>query len=91
MSRIKRIVVKIGSALVTNGGKGLDHECIACWADQIAQLRLSGRDVVLVSSGAVAEGINRLGLKQRPESIHACVLAAAVCHFAAILRDVAIV
>ena len=78
MSRIKRIVVKIGSALVTNGGKGLDHQCIACWAEQIAQLRLSGIDVVLVSSGAVAEGVNRLGLKQRPESIHALQASAAV-------------
>ncbi len=78
MSRIKRLVVKIGSALVTDGGKGLDHKCIACWAEQIAQLRLSGVDIVLVSSGAVAEGVNRLGLDQRPESIHALQAAAAV-------------
>lgn len=78
MKPIKRIVVKIGSALITNGGKGLDHASIAQWADQLAQLRLSGMDVVLVSSGAVAEGINRLGLKKRPTSIHALQASAAV-------------
>ncbi len=48
--KIKRIVVKIGSALITDGGRGLDHDAIAQWAEQIAQLRLSGIDVVLVSS-----------------------------------------
>ena len=78
MSRTNRIVIKIGSALITNGGKGLDQQAISAWSDQIAQLRLSGMDVVLVSSGAVAEGIKRLGLKQRPTSIHALQAAAAV-------------
>jgi len=78
MSKIRRVVVKVGSALITNGGKGLDHPSIIHWADQIAQLRLSGIDVVLVSSGAVAEGINRLGLKERPKSIHALQASAAV-------------
>jgi glutamate 5-kinase len=70
--------VKIGSALITNGGKGLDHDAIANWADQIAHLRLSGIDIVLVSSGAVAEGINRLGMKQRPQSIHELQASAAI-------------
>jgi len=78
MTRIKRIVVKIGSALITNGGKGLDHQAITQWADQMAALRLSGIDIVLVSSGAVAEGITRLNLKRRPDSIHALQAAAAV-------------
>lgn len=76
--RIKRLVVKIGSALITDGGKGLDHQAITRWADQIAQLRLSGIDVVLVSSGSIAEGLNRLGLKQRPGSIHVLQASAAV-------------
>jgi glutamate 5-kinase len=78
MKKIKRIVVKIGSALITNGGKGLDQQSITRWADQIAQLRLSGLDIVLVSSGAVAEGIKRLDLKQRPKSIHVLQASAAV-------------
>jgi len=78
MSKIKRLVIKIGSALITNGGKGLDHTAITQWAEQMAALRLAGVDVVLVSSGAVAEGISRLKLKQRPRSIHALQAAAAV-------------
>ena len=78
MKRNKTIVVKIGSALITDGGKGLDHQAISQWAEQIAQLRLSGMDIVLVSSGAVAEGVKRLGLKKRPESLHALQASAAV-------------
>ncbi len=78
MSKIRRVVVKIGSALITNGGKGLDHQAITQWADQMAQLRLSGVDIVLVSSGAIAEGFTRLGLKQRPNSIHVLQASAAV-------------
>lgn len=77
-NKICTIVVKIGSAMVTNGGKGLDHAAIARWADQIAELRLSGVQVVLVSSGAVAEGVKRLGLRERPSSIHELQAAAAV-------------
>ncbi len=78
MRPVKRLVVKIGSALITNGGAGLDHDAIADWAAQMARLRLDGVAVVLVSSGAVAEGIKRLGLKQRPDSIHLLQAAAAV-------------
>lgn len=78
MAKIKRVVIKIGSALITNGGKGLDHAAITNWADQMATLRLSGIDIVLVSSGAVAEGMTRLKLQQRPSSIHALQAAAAV-------------
>ncbi len=77
-TNIKRVVVKIGSALITNGGKGLDHDAIQQWANQMAQLRLSGIDVVLVSSGSIAEGVKRLGLKQRPTSIHTLQASAAV-------------
>ncbi len=76
--KIRRIVVKIGSALITDGGRGLDHEAIAQWAEQIAQLRLAGIDIVLVSSGSIAEGISRIGLKKRPGSIHTLQAAAAV-------------
>lgn len=75
---VKRLVVKIGSALITAGGQGLDHASLNRWADQIAALRLQGIDVVLVSSGAVAEGITRLGLKARPTSIHELQATAAV-------------
>ena len=75
---VKRLVVKIGSALITNGGAGLDHQRIATWASQMAALRLQGVDVLLVSSGAVAEGLKRLGLTQRPDSIHLLQAAAAV-------------
>ena len=78
MSEFKRIIVKIGSALITDGGKGLDHAAIADWAEQMAQLRLSGCEVVLVSSGSIAEGIKRLGLKQRPSMIHTLQASAAV-------------
>ncbi len=78
MSNFKRVVIKIGSALITNGGKGLDRDAINDWADQMAALRLSGVEIVLVSSGAVAEGMTRLQLKQRPSSIHDLQAAAAV-------------
>ncbi len=74
----KRIVVKIGSALLTNDGKGLDKPAIAGWVAQIAQLRSQGLEVVLVSSGSVAEGMTRLGWSKRPESLHELQAAAAV-------------
>ena len=61
IAQAKRIVAKVGSSLVTNDGKGLDHDAIARWAAQIASLRASGKEVVLVSSGAIAEGMQRLG------------------------------
>jgi len=71
-------VVKVGSSLVTNDGKGLDHAAIAKWAEQIAQLRRSGKEVVLVSSGAIAEGMQRLGFDRRPTGIHELQACAAV-------------
>ncbi len=74
----QRIVIKIGSSLLTNDGKGLDSVAIALWAWQIAQLRKLGKEVVLVSSGAIAEGMQRLGFEQRPTAIHELQACAAV-------------
>ena len=74
----KRLVVKVGSSLVTNSGAGLDHDAIATWAAQIAALKAMGREVVLVSSGAIAEGMQRLGWKKRPSAVHELQAAAAV-------------
>lgn len=73
-----RIIVKVGSSLVTNDGRGLDHAAIARWASQIAALRALGKDVVLVSSGAIAEGMLRLGFEKRPTDIHELQACAAV-------------
>ena len=74
----QRLVVKIGSALLTNNGAGLDREAIDGWVEQIAQLLAQGKEIVLVSSGSIAEGIVRLGWKTRPDSIHELQAAAAV-------------
>jgi glutamate 5-kinase len=73
-----RVVVKVGSSLVTNEGKGLDRAAIARWAAQIAALKASGKQVVLVSSGAIAEGIKRLGWTTRPTDMSELQAAAAV-------------
>jgi glutamate 5-kinase len=74
----KRIVVKVGSSLVTNHGSGLDARAISDWARQIAALHENGCEVVLVSSGAIAEGMQRLGWKERPSAIHELQAAAAI-------------
>lgn len=74
----RRLVIKVGSSLVTNDGRGLDHAAVAQWAAQIAALRREGREMILVSSGAIAEGIKRLGWKTRPHAIHELQAAAAV-------------
>lgn len=74
----RRIVVKIGSSLLTEGGRGLNKTAIAGWVEQMAALKQQGKDVILVSSGAVAEGMSRLKLKQRPKSLHELQAAAAV-------------
>ncbi len=71
-------VIKIGSSLLTNDGKGLDVSAIQGWVQQIAKLRAQNINVVLVSSGAVAAGMTRLGWKQRPSSVHELQAAAAV-------------
>lgn len=74
----KRCVIKIGSALLTNDGLGLNTQGIATWVEQISALHKNGIEVVLVSSGAVAEGMCRLGLTQRPKTVHELQAAAAV-------------
>lgn len=75
---VKRVVVKIGSSLLTKGGQGLDQSAIKSWVGQMAGLRQNAIDVVLVSSGSVAEGMCRLGLKVRPKTLHELQAAAAV-------------
>ena len=72
------LVVKIGSSLVTNNGLGLDRSAIESWAEQLVSLQRQGRKLVLVSSGAVAEGVARLDLKSRPRAVHMQQAAAAV-------------
>ena len=74
----KRVVVKIGSALLTNDGRGLDAAAIGGWVDQMAELHRRGVEVVLVSSGSIAEGMVRLGWHSRPTAVHELQAAAAV-------------
>ncbi|RZL53640.1 MAG: glutamate 5-kinase [Variovorax sp.] len=74
----RRIVVKVGSSLVTNEGRGLDEAAIGEWCRQLAALMRDGREVVMVSSGAIAEGMKRLGWRTRPREINELQAAAAV-------------
>ncbi len=74
----KRIVVKVGSSLVTNEGRGLDEAAIGEWCRQMSLLVRGGREVIMVSSGAIAEGMKRLGWRSRPHEIHELQAAAAV-------------
>ena len=69
LKEARRIVVKVGSALVTNDGRGLDVRAIERWAGQIAALRAMGHEVLLVSSGAIAEGVLRIGWETRPTRV----------------------
>jgi len=78
VAHAQTLVVKVGSSLVTNEGRGLDAAAIARWAAQIVQLRALGRRCVLVSSGAIAEGLQRLGWRKRPSALHELQAAAAV-------------
>ena len=78
LAEARRWVVKIGSSLVTDEGRGLDAAAIHSWAEQIAALRARGKDIVLVSSGAVAEGMARLGWQTRPHALYELQAAAAV-------------
>lgn len=78
LAQKKRWVIKIGSALLTNDGRGLNRDGMQSWVDQIAALLAQGHEVVLVSSGSVAEGMTRLGWKTRPEEVHKLQAAAAV-------------
>ncbi len=77
-AKAKRIVVKIGSSLLTAGGQGLNNAAISDWVSQMANINLQGKEVLLVSSGAVAVGVSRLGLKQRPHTLHELQAAASV-------------
>ena len=74
----RRLVVKVGSALVTNNGSGLDTAALETWASQIAALRSDGKEVALVSSGAIAAGMQRLGWTRRPKAVHQLQAAAAI-------------
>lgn len=78
LSSTKRLVAKVGSALVTNGGAGIDRTAITRWASDVAALRASGVQVIFVSSGAVAEGMARLGWSERPKAMSELQAAAAV-------------
>ncbi|MCK7598768.1 glutamate 5-kinase [Microbulbifer sp. CAU 1566] len=78
LSSSKRWVIKIGSALLTDNGRGVNRAAIQNWAGQISALRRQGIEVLLVSSGAVAAGMDRLGWRKRPESIHQLQAAAAI-------------
>ena len=78
LRQARRIVVKVGSSLVTNEGRGLDAEAIGNWCRQLAALAAQGREVVMVSSGAIAEGMLRLGWSTRPKELHEQQAAAAV-------------
>ncbi len=74
----RRWVVKIGSALLTREGKGIDADAIRAWVDQMVELRQRGIELILVSSGSVVEGMSRLGWKQRPVALYELQAAAAV-------------
>lgn len=76
--RSQRWIVKIGSALLTQDGKGLDYQAIADWAGQMAELRKQGVEVVLVSSGSIAEGMSRMGWSARPTTLPELQAAAAI-------------
>ena len=75
---IKRVIVKIGSSLLTNNGRGLDRTAIYEWAKQIAKLHNQGMEVLLVSSGAVAEGVVRMNLEERPKKLQALQACASI-------------
>ena len=76
--KLRRWVVKIGSALLTNEGKGLARESLSTWVEQMASFVLAGNQLVLVSSGAVAEGMSRMGWSRRPATLHELQAAAAI-------------
>ncbi len=78
LARKKRWVIKIGSALLTNDGQGLNIEGMQSWVDQMAQLQQQGHEIVLVSSGSIAAGMTKLGWPERPDEVHQLQAAAAV-------------
>ena len=78
LANARRIVVKVGSSLVTDEGRGVDAEAVGGWCRQMAALAREGRELVMVSSGAIAEGMKRLGWTTRPKEVHELQAAAAV-------------
>lgn len=78
LKNARRIVVKVGSSLVTNEGRGVDAEAVGNWCRQMAHIAGQGREIVMVSSGAIAEGMKRLGWATRPKAVHELQAAAAV-------------
>ncbi len=78
LGKTRRWVIKIGSALLTDEGRGLAHGAIGAWVEQMARLRAAGHEILLVSSGAVAEGMHRLNWVTRPHALHELQAAAAV-------------
>lgn len=78
LQRARRIVIKVGSSLVTNEGRGVDADAVGHWCRQMAALAAEGRELVMVSSGAIAEGMKRLGWSVRPKEVHELQAAAAV-------------
>ncbi len=78
LATARRIVVKVGSSLVTNEGRGVDRDAIGNWSRQLAALASQGRELLMVSSGAIAEGMKRLGWAQRPRELNELQAAAAV-------------
>ncbi|NRF71918.1 glutamate 5-kinase [Aquincola sp. S2] len=78
LKNARRIVVKVGSSLVTNEGRGIDAEAVGNWCRQLATLAQQGRELLMVSSGAIAEGMKRLGWATRPTELHELQAAAAV-------------
>ncbi|QFY88734.1 glutamate 5-kinase [Magnetovirga frankeli] len=78
LANSRRWVVKIGSSLLTADGQGLDRDTLTPWVDQMADLAEAGVELVIVSSGAVAEGMSRMGWKQRPKPLHELQAAAAI-------------
>ncbi|MGI8738596.1 MAG: glutamate 5-kinase, partial [Gammaproteobacteria bacterium] len=78
LAEAPRWVIKIGSSLITDNGRGLNLAAIHSWSEQIAALRKAGKDVVLVSSSAVAEGMRRVGWRRHPQTLHQLQAADAV-------------
>ena len=78
LKRVRRCVVKIGSAVLTDSGKGLDRDAVSDWAEQVARLKQRSIECVVVTSGAVAAGMQRLGRTQRPRALHELQAMAAV-------------
>lgn len=78
LTQAHTLVIKVGSSLVTAEGQGIDHEALLAWAEQISQLKQTGKNIVIVSSGAIAEGLKRLGFATRPKGLNELQAAAAV-------------